>query len=221
MLQIELFHTCGSNDVCVLFPPEPTLTVSNLYDALEEVKELDKISHYLDIPKSKKQDINSRYSSDSQRKQAIIEEFINNHPAPSWRLVAEFLYKIDTGFNKFGKYLEALQTIKRKYLKGRKCHPNMYMMHTYNSALKIAVAFAEVIHTCMKAITIVLRKRDHGRYTLLCAQTGGGRIFVTSLHFTTKKCPCLHYHNHCTPTHRTHITKQWTKVRIIVCSSLL
>ena len=34
----------------------------------------------------------------------------------------------------------------------------------------------------------------------------GGRIFVTSLHFTTKKPPCLHYHNlqqdiACTPTH--------------------
>ena len=24
---------------------------------------------------------------------------------------------------------------------------------------------------------------------------GGGRIFVTSLHFTTKKRPCLHYPN--------------------------
>ena len=66
---------------------------------------------------------------------------------------------------------------------------------------------------------------------------GGGRIFVISLHFTTKKHPCLHYHNHCTPTHpastagscevldcwwrhvvgvhrhRMHITKQWTEVR--------
>jgi len=24
---------------------------------------------------------------------------------------------------------------------------------------------------------------------------GGGRIFVTSLHYTTKKRPCLHYHS--------------------------
>ena len=24
---------------------------------------------------------------------------------------------------------------------------------------------------------------------------GGGWRFVTSLHFTTKKCPCLHFHN--------------------------
>ena len=119
-----MFHTCGGDGECLLLPPEPTLTVSNLYDALEEVKELDKIGNSLDIPGSKQQDINSRYSSDSQRKQAILEEFINNHPAPSWRLVADFLYKIDTGRRRrrreFGKYLGALQTIKQKYLKGRK-----------------------------------------------------------------------------------------------------
>ena len=98
--------------------------VSNLYDALEEVKELNKIGNGLNIPISNQQDINRRYSSDNQRKQAILEEFINNHPAPSWRLVAEFLYKIDTEdspyHHEFGKYLGALQTIKRKYLKGRK-----------------------------------------------------------------------------------------------------
>ena len=110
------------NDECILLPAEPTLTVSNLYDALEEVKELDKIAMYLDIPESKKQDINSRYSSDNQRKHTLIEEFVNNHPAPSWRLVAEFLYNIDTGHYgvEYGKYLGALQTIKRKYLKGKK-----------------------------------------------------------------------------------------------------
>ena len=118
-----MFHTCGGNGVCLLLPPEPTLTVSNLYNALEEVKELDKIGNGFNIPRSKQQDINSRYSRDSQRKQAIIEEFINNHPAPSWRLVADFLYKIDIGDwrqTEFGKFVGALQTIKQKYLKGRK-----------------------------------------------------------------------------------------------------
>ena len=116
-----MFHTCGGNGVYILLPPEPTLTVSNLYDALKEVEELDKIGNGLNIPRSKQQDINSRYSTNSHPKQAIIEEFINNHPAPSWRLVAEFLYKIDTGGIRyeFGKYLGALQIIKRKYLKGR------------------------------------------------------------------------------------------------------
>ena len=151
----DLFHTCGGNGVCLLIPPEPTLTVSNLYDALEEVKELDKIGNGLNIPRSEQQNINSRYSSDSQCKQAIIEEFTNNHPAPSWRLVAEFLYKIDTGGStryEFGKYLEALQTIKRKYLKGRKCHPNMYIIHSYSSALKIALHWLKLFIHCMEAV---------------------------------------------------------------------
>ena len=104
------------------FPPEPTLTVSSLYDVLEEVEELDKIAIYLDIPPSKQRDTKSRYSGENQRKH-IIKEFIDNHPAPSWRLVAEFLYKMDTGDDlrfEFGKYLRALQTIKQKYLKSKK-----------------------------------------------------------------------------------------------------
>ena len=117
-----MLHDYGINDECILLPPEPTLTVSSLYDVLEEVKELDLIGYYLNIPWSKHEDINRRYSSDNQRKHAIIEQFINNHPAPSWRQVAEFLYKINTGGDRVehGKYLGALQTIKRKYLKSKK-----------------------------------------------------------------------------------------------------
>lgn len=119
-----MFHTHGGNDECILFPPEPTLTVSNLYDVLEEVKELNNIGSRFNIPRSKQQDIASRCSSDNQRKRVIIEEFVNNHPAPSWSVVAEFLYKIITGSRlydfEFGRYLGTLQTIKRKYLKGRK-----------------------------------------------------------------------------------------------------
>ena len=38
--------------------------------------------------------------------------------------------------------------------------------------------------------------------TCFVLRQGGGRIFVTLLHFTMKKGPCLHYHNlqqYCTP----------------------
>ena len=41
--------------------------------------------------------------------------------------------------------------------------------------------------------TVVLQKRAHGRYITFVLRQGGGLIFVTSLHFTTKKHPCLHY----------------------------
>ena len=99
--------------------------MSNLYDALKEVErvideskfgefrpfEID-LADYLDIPKPKQEEIKNQYSDESQRKHAIIEEFINNHPAPSWKLVAESLYKNEDN--------RALQIVKQKYLKGKR-----------------------------------------------------------------------------------------------------
>ena len=107
---------------------EATLSASNLYDALKEVEKVIEeskfglsrlvgdskidLAEYLDIPEPKQEEITNHHSDESQRKHAIIEEFINNHPAPSWRLVAEFLYK--------NKDNRALQIVKQKYLKGKK-----------------------------------------------------------------------------------------------------
>ena len=111
--------------------------MGNLYDVLEEVERvIDEskwesprpildvkrdLAEYLDIPESKQKEITS-HSDESQRKHAIIEEFVNNHPASSWRRVAEFLYMIEMRGSariEFGRYLGALQTLKQKYLKGR------------------------------------------------------------------------------------------------------
>ena len=83
-----------------LLPSEPTLMIANLKTALEEV-ELRHLGYILNVPES-------RWGG---TKEAIIEEFIQNHPAPSWRLVADRLYE-------HGKYQTALQNVKRKYLKG-------------------------------------------------------------------------------------------------------
>ena len=105
---------------------EATLSVSNLYDALKEVERViderkfgdisvgifkTDLADYLNIPQSKQEEITNHHSDESQRKHAIIEEFINNHPAPIWKLVAEFLYKKDN---------RSLQIVKQKYLKGKK-----------------------------------------------------------------------------------------------------
>ena len=53
---------------------------------------------------------------------------------------------------------------------------------------------------------VVSKKGPWAVHITLCSDMGGGRIFVTLLHFTTKKPPCLHYHNYittgyCKPTH--------------------
>ena len=112
---------------------EASLSASNLYDALKEVERvIDEskfgkihvnrdLAEYLDIPEPKQEEITNHHSDESQRKHAIIEEFINNHPAPSWRLVAEGLYK--------NKDNRALQIVKQKYLKGKKMTSSYTVIH--------------------------------------------------------------------------------------------
>ena len=83
-----------------LLPSEPTLMIANLKTTLEEV-ELDDLGYILNVPHERR----------GATKEANIEEFIQNHPAPSWRLVADRLYD-------WGKYHTVFQNVKRKYLKG-------------------------------------------------------------------------------------------------------
>ena len=45
-----------------------------------------------------------------------------------------------------------------------------------------------------KRFSICCSLAEKGHITL-CSDRGGGRIFVISLHYTTKKRPSLHYHN--------------------------
>ena len=85
-----------------LLRSEPTLTIANLSTTLEEV-ELKHLGPILNVPQSRR----------GATKEAIIDEFIQNHPAPSWRLVADKLYT-----RRRGVYHTALQNVKRKYLKG-------------------------------------------------------------------------------------------------------
>ena len=92
--------------------------MKNLSDELEKVEELDDIRLFLGVPQSKLEQSQNQYSDDSQFKLAIMEDYIHNHPAPSWGTVADFLYRTSTDHD-FGKYHEALQNLKRKYLKGR------------------------------------------------------------------------------------------------------
>ena len=85
-----------------------------------------------DVPQSIRREINGKYSNDTQRKQAMLEEWWSHHPAPSWMLVANALYMgyVD---GKWGHYHEQLQLVKEKYLKGRK----RFFLHVSHSVLEI------------------------------------------------------------------------------------
>ena len=70
----------------VLFSPhsDSTLTLQNLTTALKDVKDWFYLCESLDVPRS-------RYVMTGI--ESVLEEWLQNHPAPSWKLVAWALYK--------------------------------------------------------------------------------------------------------------------------------
>ena len=75
------------------------------------------LGRYLDVPYSIRSEIKKKYSDKTQRKQAMLEEWRNHHPAPSWMLVANALYSGIFGRDQ-GKYNKLLKVVQKKYLKG-------------------------------------------------------------------------------------------------------
>ncbi len=87
---------------------EPTLTLSNLTTLLENV-DWDDVGRYLWIPLSKR-DMIPQQHHESQCRQACWELYLNEVPFPNWKKVAMALY--------YHGYLEELEIVQRKYLKG-------------------------------------------------------------------------------------------------------
>ena len=53
--------------------------------ALQDVTDCDMLGRWLDVPLSRRQVMSG--------KESMLEEWLQNHPAPSWKLVAWALYK--------------------------------------------------------------------------------------------------------------------------------
>ena len=75
--------------------PDPSLTPENLSTVLDRMsdEQWEKFGCYANIPKSELQRIMSQYSSERERKQAVIHSITSTHPAPSWTRVAHALYR--------------------------------------------------------------------------------------------------------------------------------
>ena len=88
---------------------DPTLTLPNLTTLLEKVDWHD-MSWQMDICKATLDMIHSSGGDDSQCRRKCWEAYLNEYPTPSWKRVADALYR--------GDYLEELEVVQREYLKG-------------------------------------------------------------------------------------------------------
>ena len=103
--------------LCSLSPPpiDPTLTHTNLTQLLDSVdwKSSDwdeSFSVLLDIPDSEHIKIMAKHSDEAQCKRALCRWYLDNHPAPSWKHVADALYL-------YGDHV-VLDVLQSQYLKG-------------------------------------------------------------------------------------------------------
>ena len=74
--------------------PESSLTPENLSTVLDVMNYnlWEEFGRCVNTPESELERIKGQYTSDRERKQALIHSFISSHPAPSWSLVAWALY---------------------------------------------------------------------------------------------------------------------------------
>ena len=99
---------------CVLFLySEPTLTLPNLLSVLEGVTDWYRLGYCLGVPGSKRDDACRRSPTDSEGLEAVLKEWLENHPAPSWRGLARALYR-----RREVPEHTALQRVCHKYLPG-------------------------------------------------------------------------------------------------------
>ena len=93
-------------------PLEPSLTATNLCSLLAHVKDWSSggLPLYLQIPSSKVKEIEQLYPDLYQRRSAIMQYFLDGHPAPSWELVCLALY--------WKEEYEVLENVQNKYFKG-------------------------------------------------------------------------------------------------------
>ena len=96
-----------------MFPPtDPSLTLANLTQLLQDVGDWYYVGVSLDIPISVRDSIESQHSV-FEHVIAMGEWYLKRHPCPSWRHVSNALYE---------QYEhEVLEVLKSRYLKGESC----------------------------------------------------------------------------------------------------
>ena len=89
---------------------ESSLNLHNLNTALETLPD-DKwydFGLWLNVPRSQRDEIRSQYSTERERKSALLHTYLTSHPAPSWQHVTDTLYRYD---GKLHAVLERVQTM--------------------------------------------------------------------------------------------------------------
>ena len=79
------------------------------------------LRYYLQVPKSLKKEIYKLTSDPMEQKKIYLKRWLSDHPAPSWVLVAEALYKVEEH--------DVLELVKNRYITGMLGIMQLYANH--------------------------------------------------------------------------------------------
>ena len=92
----------------------------------------------VNIPESELSRISSQYSSVRERKHAVIDLFISQHPAPSWTLAAHTLYEMGGGLYVGGdSCLKSLDLLQQLFPTGTII--TLYILHSLSVCILYSV----------------------------------------------------------------------------------
>ena len=72
-------------------------------------KEWRQFSGGIDVPASKLNEIESQFSTDCERKAAVVSLYLTEHPQPTWDHVSDMLYQLEGG--QYHSVLDRLQSM--------------------------------------------------------------------------------------------------------------
>ena len=91
----------------MIFCPDSTLTLPHLLSALQDIADWRGLGVWLGVPWSRLVVMTG--------KESMLEEWLQNHPAPSWKLVAWALYRM--GWDQLTEH-SVLKQLYGKYVSG-------------------------------------------------------------------------------------------------------
>ena len=74
-------------------PSDPTLTVENVREVMAEVGNWEEVGSWLDVPRSKRQEISQQSSTEREKCLALGDYWFNTEPHASWEKLARSLYQ--------------------------------------------------------------------------------------------------------------------------------
>ena len=108
---------------CTLYP-DPTLTVTNVCEALKDVTDWFTLGHCLPVKKAKLEEIKRNFEDLHQCLQELIENWIQTHRLPCWQIIIKVLDKmshlaISGKVNSAPPYGAIAARVKSVYVTGR------------------------------------------------------------------------------------------------------